>query len=67
MKSIILYSHPKKLTWKHVAVPAGNDSNSIVYVRSEVVLNDALGALDMADPMPGETVLNTVELNGVQP
>ena len=65
MKAIILYSqntpspdhHAVPVYGGHLHVTGG----AFIYVRTEVVDADLLEALDMANPRPLETVLNTIE------
>jgi len=60
MKTAILYGATTALTPKHKAVNRGTVP---YFVRmEECKARDVLAALNLARPMEGETVLNTVEL-----
>lgn len=65
MKSLILYGSPHKLTKSHKLVTHQISSKLCpvpkYYVRAKVFHGDTLTALDKAKPLPGETILNTVE------
>ncbi len=74
MKSLIVYSSPTQLSPLHRFVqstridehgevrplPAGEHAS--FYVRAEVFEGDVSDALDAANPLKGETVLNTIPL-----
>jgi hypothetical protein len=62
--SIVLYSAFAKLSEFHQPVEAQLSAFShepiTVYVRAHLCFKDALQALDAANPMEGEIVLNTI-------
>lgn len=60
IKSIVLYGCHIKLSNAHKPVHGTNQPP--YYVRMKEVQGDMAHALDKAKPLPGETVLNTVEL-----
>jgi hypothetical protein len=70
MKSAIIYSAQTPITPMHrILQPTERFGDMItpredteLWVRMQLVNADALHALDRAHPMPGETVLNSVEL-----
>lgn len=51
--------------YRSVSVRKPDGTLEYVYIRTEYFSdkNDELGALDKADPRPGEVVLNTVYIN----
>ena len=66
-KSVILYSRfttPKRIGTGHAIIALDtNEGAQMLCVRAEVIVGkSALEALDMARPLKGETVLNSVEL-----
>jgi hypothetical protein len=71
MNSGIIYSAQTPITPQHrILQPTERVGDMIVpredqelWVRMELVNSDSLHALDQAHPMPGETVLNSVELS----
>lgn len=63
MKTIILYSSPKKLSRTHYPVWVGiHKYQPILYVRAEECDASVEEALEHAKPREGETVLNTIEV-----
>lgn len=70
MKSAIFYGSKTKLTNAHKPVhtvgnpnpPNGAKGQPEYFVRMQTVYGDDSTALIQARPMPGETVLNSVEL-----
>lgn len=71
MTSAIIYSAQTPITPMHrILQPTEKVGGRIrpiegeeLWVRMELVNADATHALDRANPMPGETVLNAVELS----
>jgi len=65
MKSLILYGSPVKLSNAHHLVTHDTKSKfgktPRYYVRCNVCTLNLVSALDHVKPLPGETVLNTVE------
>lgn len=58
MTSLILYGCEKKLTHAHKIVK----TDPLYFVRADLFHGSCEQALEKADPKPGETVLNTVEI-----
>lgn len=65
MKSLILYGSATKLSKAHYRVTRHGSNRfptPLYFVRAQVFNGDVEAALSKAKPLPGETVLNTVEL-----
>jgi hypothetical protein len=60
MKTVTLYLSQTKLTPHHC--PIVTDDGTTLYIRATVSNQTDQEALDSAQPMTGETVLNTKEL-----
>lgn len=58
MKTFLLYSAATALTPDHYVVRA--PGGALTYVRAEVFNGEIDRALDAANPLDGETVLNSV-------
>lgn len=63
-KSLILYGSPQKLTGAHKLASHSNQPE--YYVRVDTFNGDYQEAIENADPMEGETVLNSVPIGGAE-
>ena len=63
MKSIILYCAYKKLSENYQPFPIKEvPDHQTLWIRGKVINEDIAEALYQANPMPGETVLNSIPL-----
>jgi hypothetical protein len=60
MRSAIFYGSPTKLSNVHKRVSGQKQAD--YFVRMDTVSGDCVRALEKTKPLPGETVLNTVDL-----
>lgn len=62
MKTLVIYGAPRKLTNQHQLVHTPEGTEYFVRLQQAHSKHDAVKALENADPIRGETVLNTVEI-----
>lgn len=63
MKSLILYSAKKRLTPAHCSVTYRDGLARVIWIRAELYPSDVDDALSVANPMDGETVLNSIPID----